>query len=200
MTTKKKPGRPSTLPPGVPHSLRCVVVNGEFDLVRAAMSSAGLTQLELTRDAVLHYAKNVTVGRPLPSDPRFSGMRCCGDINAGVSGADGRDGDVEWVRLNDLYPPDAYLLRVNGRSMEGAGIMAGDLIVVRPAESAEKGQLVIACVDEGLLVKRLNVVSRGDRKGWWLESVGDHGGPPIRLDGATDRRIIGIYCGLIRKS
>ena len=60
--------------------------------------------------------------------------------------------------------------------------------------------MVIARVDEGLVLKRLAFVARGDRKGYWLESVGEHSADPIQLDGQYDRRLIGVFCGLIRKA
>ena len=198
--TARKRGRPSTLPAGDQHNLRCVVVGDEHDTVRNAMRIANMTQLELTRAAVLHFAREVAAGHPKPSDPVSSCLPLRGYASAGASGASGDDGDTQWVRVHELYPADAYLLRVKGRSMEGAMIADGDLIVVRPADAAEKGQLVVAVVDEGVVIKRLAIVPRGDRKGYWLESVGDHGAPPIRLDGPGDRRVVGIYIGLIRKT
>jgi repressor LexA len=48
----------------------------------------------------------------------------------------------------------AYLLRVRGESMKNAGIMEGDLVVVRPQDSADDGDIVVALVGEDATVKR----------------------------------------------
>jgi len=48
-----------------------------------------------------------------------------------------------------------YLLRVRGESMKDAGILEGDFVVVRPQETAEDGEIVVALVGEEATVKRL---------------------------------------------
>src|SRR6202011_2350545 len=47
-----------------------------------------------------------------------------------------------------------YLLRVRGESMKDIGIMEGDLVVVRPQETAVDGEVVVALVGEEATVKR----------------------------------------------
>jgi repressor LexA len=47
-----------------------------------------------------------------------------------------------------------YLLRVRGESMKNVGILDGDLVVVRPQEAAEDGEIVVALVGEEATVKR----------------------------------------------
>jgi repressor LexA len=47
-----------------------------------------------------------------------------------------------------------YLLRVRGDSMKDAGILEGDLVVVRPQETATDGEIVVALVGEEATVKR----------------------------------------------
>ncbi|HWD74013.1 MAG TPA: transcriptional repressor LexA [Solirubrobacteraceae bacterium] len=47
-----------------------------------------------------------------------------------------------------------YLLRVRGESMKDAGILEGDLVVVRPQETASDGDIVVALVGEEATVKR----------------------------------------------
>lgn len=49
--------------------------------------------------------------------------------------------------------PD-YLLRVRGSSMEGAGIMNGDLLAVRRAQVVDPGTIVVARLDDEVTVKR----------------------------------------------
>jgi repressor LexA len=48
-----------------------------------------------------------------------------------------------------------YVLRVRGDSMVDAGILEGDFVVVRPADTARNGEIVVALVgDEEATVKR----------------------------------------------
>jgi repressor LexA len=47
-----------------------------------------------------------------------------------------------------------YVLRVRGESMIDAGILPDDYVVVRPQETAEDGEIVVALVGEEATVKR----------------------------------------------
>jgi repressor LexA len=50
---------------------------------------------------------------------------------------------------------DCFFLRVKGLSMIGAGILEGDLVLVKPQPDAESGEIVVAMVDGEATVKRL---------------------------------------------
>jgi repressor LexA len=52
---------------------------------------------------------------------------------------------------------DLFALRVRGDSMRGAGILDGDLVVVRRQETAADGEIVVALVGEEATVKRLRL-------------------------------------------
>lgn len=47
-----------------------------------------------------------------------------------------------------------YLLRIRGDSMKNAGILDGDLVVVRPQETASDGEIIVALVGEEATCKR----------------------------------------------
>ncbi len=47
-----------------------------------------------------------------------------------------------------------YVLRVRGDSMKDAGILPGDFVVVRPQDTADDGEIVVALVGEEATVKR----------------------------------------------
>lgn len=51
-----------------------------------------------------------------------------------------------------------FLLRVRGNSMTGAGILPGDLVIVRPQAHAEPGDIVVAVLDDEATVKRLSLI------------------------------------------
>ncbi len=52
---------------------------------------------------------------------------------------------------------DHFALRVRGESMRDAGILPGDLLVVRRQASAENGDIVVALIGEEATVKRLRI-------------------------------------------
>lgn len=54
-----------------------------------------------------------------------------------------------------------YLVRVEGESMQGAGIFDGDLLVVNKAVEPVRGQIVIAVVNGEPLCKRLDFCTQG---------------------------------------
>jgi len=47
-----------------------------------------------------------------------------------------------------------YILQVKGDSMKDAGILDGDYVVVRPAEIASDGEIVVAVIEDEATVKR----------------------------------------------
>ena len=62
----------------------------------------------------------------------------------------------DYVQTPDIAGGDdgGYLLRVKGESMKNAGILDGDLVVVRQQETASDGDIVVALVGEEATVKR----------------------------------------------
>jgi len=86
----------------------------------------------------------------------------------------------------------AFLLRVKGDSMTGEGIMPRDLVVIKPAITANHGDLVAALLGDDATVKRLHK----DSKGYKLMPSNPAYDPiPIEQE---DARIIGKVVGLIR--
>jgi repressor LexA len=50
---------------------------------------------------------------------------------------------------------DVFLLRIQGESMKEAGILDGDLVLVKPQPDAESGEIVVAMLEGEATVKRL---------------------------------------------
>ena len=83
-----------------------------------------------------------------------------------------------------------YLLRVRGESMKDAGILEGDLVVVRPQETAQDGEIVVALVGEEATVKRFFQEADHVRLQPENEAM-----EPIR---SRDVRVLGRVVGLMR--
>jgi repressor LexA len=62
----------------------------------------------------------------------------------------------EYVAVPDMAggSDGEYLLRVRGDSMKNVGIIEGDLVVVRPQDTARDGEIVVALLGEEATVKR----------------------------------------------
>lgn len=72
--------------------------------------------------------------------------------------APGDDMVEKVLDLNDLLvknPLSTFFVRVEGDSMQGAGIFSGDILVVDRAVTASDGNIVVAAVYGELVVKRL---------------------------------------------
>lgn len=65
--------------------------------------------------------------------------------------------DQKEINFSDLLlGPDRYVLKVKGDSMIDAGILDGDLVIVKHAEAANNGDIVVALIDgEDVTLKRL---------------------------------------------
>ncbi len=96
-----------------------------------------------------------------------------------------------------LFTPRAdYLLRVKGASMQGVGILDGDLLVVHKTADARSGQIVVARLGEEVTVKRLK------RRGREITLIAENPTfAPIVVDPVrTAFAIEGIAVGVIRPS
>jgi repressor LexA len=84
-----------------------------------------------------------------------------------------------------------FALRVRGESMLGAGILPGDLVVVRRQETANNGEIIVAMIEDEATVKRL---SRKNGR-TWLMPENDAYSP---IDG-TYAQILGKVAAVIRR-
>ncbi|WP_446430915.1 LexA family protein [Pseudomonas sp. 1121_17] len=71
--------------------------------------------------------------------------------------------DLQAISLDDLLQirgPSVYLVRIDGDSMEGAGIFDEDVVIVDKAIDARAGHIVIAAVNGEPVCKRLDHVGQ----------------------------------------
>jgi repressor LexA len=106
-------------------------------LIDPAAGKARGTQLRSRNSGTfpLPLVGRVVAGKPVPSEQHV---------------------DEEVAVPSFLAPPGvAFLLRVNGDSMEGAGILDGDLVVVRQTPEPKEGEIAAVTVDGETTLKRL---------------------------------------------
>ena len=83
-----------------------------------------------------------------------------------------------------------FALRINGESMIGAGIMDGDIIIVRRQQTARNGQIVVALIEDEATCKRL-LLQHGEV---WLMPENENY-PPINGENCS---ILGVVTAVYR--
>ncbi len=87
-----------------------------------------------------------------------------------------------------------FLLRVRGESMKDAGILPGDLVIVRQQPSAENGEIVVALLSDEATIKRFY-----QQKDKILLKPENPAFKPIVVPAKDDStRILGKVIGLLR--
>ena len=125
--------------------------------------------------------------RALVTGVRPGQIPVVGVVTAGmpILAVENQEGTLPWDE------PGCFALRVRGDSMINAGILSGDKVVVRPQETADDGQIVVARIEDEATVKRLR-----RRNGQiWLLPENDAYEP---IDG-TYAQIIGVVRGVVRE-
>ncbi|MCL8207756.1 MAG: transcriptional repressor LexA [Actinomycetia bacterium] len=126
-----------------------------------------------------------------PADPSIRTVPVLGRIAAGLP----RWADAveeEPIALPAHWPPGRvdFALRVRGDSMVGAGILDGDVALVRAQPTADDGDIVVALLDGEATLKRLS------RSAGVVRLVAANPAyPPLRAD---EVRILGRVVGLLR--
>ncbi len=97
----------------------------------------------------------------VPASSRRPGIPIVGRVAAGVPLL-AQQNIEDTVQLpKDWAPAGAFLLKVQGNSMEGAHILDGDYVLVHPQQMAANGEIVVALIGEEATVKRFYRTDRG---------------------------------------
>ena len=126
--------------------------------------------------------------RAIVTSQRPGQIPVIGVVTAGVPilAYENQEGTMAWEG-----DPSCFALRVRGDSMINAGILSGDKVVVRPQQTADDGQIVVAMIGDEATVKRLS-----RKKGQiWLLPENDKYEP---IDG-THAQIIGLVKAVVRE-
>jgi repressor LexA len=132
--------------------------------------------------------------RPSSSN-RSEGIPIVGKVAAGLPLL-AQENIEDVIQLpKDWAPAGAFLLRVQGDSMEGAHILDGDYVLVHPQQAAANGEIVVALIGEEATVKRFY---RSD-DGITLKAENPKFEPiQIERSEATSFRLVGRVMGVLR--
>lgn len=126
--------------------------------------------------------------RSIVTNVRPGQIPVVGVVTAGVPilAVENQEGTMAWDG-----DPGCFALRVRGDSMINAGILSGDHVVVRPQQTANDGQIVVARIGDEATVKRLKLT--GGQV--WLMPENENYEP---IDG-SEAEIIGLVKAVVRK-
>ena len=82
-----------------------------------------------------------------------------------------------------------YALNVRGDSMRDAGILEGDVVIVRPADDADNGQIIVALLGDEATVKRFYREDDAIR----LQPENPEHEPIVTRDAEVIGRVIGVF-------
>lgn len=90
---------------------------------------------------------------------------------------------------------DHFALQVEGESMINAGILDGDIAVIRKANTARNNQIIVAFIvqDEEATLKRLYKTASG------VELIAENPDFPTRTFGPDQIEVQGVLVGIVRK-
>ena len=126
--------------------------------------------------------------RSIVTNVRPGQIPVVGVVTAGmpILAVENQEGTMAWDG-----DPSCFALRVRGDSRINAGILSGDHVVVRPQQTANDGQIVVARIGDEATVKRLKLA--GGQV--WLMPENENYAP---IDG-TEAEIIGLVKAVVRK-
>lgn len=169
--------------------------NGYAPSIREICAGVGLRSTA----SVNYHLKNLqqkgmlTLGekgrkRAIAAPQRPGQIPLIGTVTAGlpILALENQEGTISWDG-----DPTCFALRVRGDSMKNAGILSGDVVVVRPQPTADDGQIVVARLEDEATVKRL----RRRNGEIWLMPENEAYAP---IDG-TYAQIVGIVKALVRE-
>ncbi len=176
--------RQFTFEKGFPPSIR--EIGAAVGLRSTASVSYHLQQLQ--EKGLLQTPEDKGRKRVTVTSQRSGYIPVVGVVTAGlpILAVENQEGTMAWDG-----DPLCFALRVRGESMIGAGILDGDKVVVRPQQTAEDGQIVVARIGEEATVKRL---SRKNGEIWLLPE-NDAFDP---IDG-SEAELIGLVKAVVRE-
>ena len=110
-----------------------------------------------------------------------------GVVTAGIPilAVENQEGTMAWDG-----DPSCFALRVRGDSMINAGILDGDKVVIRPQQTAQEGQIVVARIGDEATVKRISF-----KNGVWLLPENPNYDP---IDG-REAELVGLVKAVVRE-
>lgn len=169
---------------------RLITALEERGFIRRLPNKArALEVLQLPQDS----KAKVTKLAPTPANDEYE-IPFVGKIAAGNPIAALEDSYTMISVPPNMMGPDHFALQIEGESMINAGILDGDIVIVKRANTARNNQIVVALVDqEEATLKRIYKTSQG------IELIAENPDFPTRTFGPDRVEVQGVLIGLVRK-
>lgn len=157
------------------------------------LEAKGFVQCPKNRSRAVELLKQAYRGaRETVESLRAGRVPLLGAVQAGLPALALQEPEEDYIEVDpSLVRGRSFALRVRGDSMRDAGILEGDVVVVRVQQSAQEGDIVVARFGDEATVKHFR--RRAD--GYYL--VPDN--PKYEPIPANEAVILGKVTGIIRK-
>lgn len=124
------------------------------------------------------------------------GIPILGRIAAGtpIETLENYEGQVDIVAMYGSYP-DVFAVRIAGDSMTDAGILDGDLAIIRAASRVENGTIAAVAIDNEATIKKFH----REHGAVTLIPANKKYAPRIYHEGSGEIRLLGRVIGVIRR-
>ena len=178
---------------GFPPSVR--EIGGHFGIYPATVQDH-ITALERKGYLQKKRFQSRTLSVPASSRrPPDGGIPIVGKVAAGLPLL-AQENIEDMIQLpKEWAPAGAFLLKVQGNSMEGAHILDGDYVLVHPQQMAVNGEIVVALIGDEATVKRFYQTESGI-----MLKADNPNYKPIEIERneATPFSIVGKVMGVLR--
>jgi repressor LexA len=160
----------------------------------AALERAGYLRRDPSRPRAIEVRVDADTDLPMAM-PAMRSVPLVGEIAAGAP-------IVAEERVEQLYPlpqdfvgeGTLFMLRVRGESMVQAGVLPGDMVVVRQQPAVEQGDMCAAMIDGDATVKFFRRTPSGEV---FLDPAND-GYEPIPVSSDDDAAVLGKVVAVLR--
>jgi repressor LexA len=141
-----------------------------------------------------YVSRGLELVRPLAGP--VGKLAIVGSVPAGkpIDAIENIEGEIA-VDTSFLPKGESFSLRVSGMSMKNAGILDGDIVMVKKQSVAQKGDIVVALINGEATVKRYIPEGTQIR----LQPENEEFQPIVVKKGSGEFRIAGKVVGLLRK-
>lgn len=150
------------------HFVRERILTGRPPTVREVQEEFGFHAVETARRHLENLIAEGRLGRDagkargyrLPEGPDLLYVPLLGRVQAGALTTAVEEPEGYLPVSRKPTPEELFALRVRGESMTGAGILPGDVVIVRRQSTADSGDIVVALMEDEATVKRLHCTGR----------------------------------------
>jgi repressor LexA len=146
------------------HFVRTRILSGDPPTIREVQQEFGFRSVQTAREhlqalvseGLLEQETGRARGYRLPKEPGIPSflIPLLGRVQAGALTTAVEDLEGYITVQSRFGEDELFGLRVQGESMINAGILPGDIVVVRKQQQSDPGQIIVALVDDEATVKR----------------------------------------------